>query len=153
MAAGIGDALGGPDLIALARFEFGKAIDPAGRDPVRRRSIEHAWRGIAKRGNQRSAFLCRLVRQAENGEIDRAQNIGLGRGVFALGGRQFRKLDSGHGFETGLDAQARCTGLTVDEDACAHGRSPEIFILTRFLHANRNPLRSKRFGQFHAAAK
>ena len=51
-----GDLLRVPDLLGLIGGEFGKAVDPAGGDPVRRRGVEHLRLG-AEFIDQRHRFL------------------------------------------------------------------------------------------------
>ena len=83
IAAGIGDAAGGGDLLLLACGEFGKAIDPAGGDAMGARCVEKARARLAHRRDERRRFLCRFVRQAEDGEIDLGEERALGLRIFA----------------------------------------------------------------------
>ena len=82
IAAGIGDAARGGDLLLLACGELGKAIGPAGGDAMGARCIEKARARLAHRRDERRRLLCRFVRQAEDGEIDLGEERALGLRIF-----------------------------------------------------------------------
>ena len=95
------------------RLEFGKAIDPAGRRAMGRRGVEHAHSRVFDGGD---GIPRRLVRQAQNREIDLIQSPGAGGEVFAIVLGKRHERDIGARCQTLADFQSGRSGAAIDID-------------------------------------
>ena len=80
IATGVGNAGRLRDLFALARFHFGKAVHPVGRNAVRGRRIHDAHGRILDKGH---GLARGIVGQAEHDGIGAVQCVTAGTGVLA----------------------------------------------------------------------
>ena len=83
-AAGVGDALRRGDRLRLFLVHFGEAIRPAFCHAMRRRRVDDLG-GVV--GDQRDAFLRRIVRQAQDRDIGGIEEFGARRRFLAALGR------------------------------------------------------------------
>jgi len=119
-AAGVGDAGGAADRVALALRQFGKAIGPVRGDAKGGGGVDQPGLqpGRGRRGG--NVFRSR-VGQAEDG------NLSLGKGgqprgiVLAQGGVDADQADVGALFQPLADLQAGRADIAVDEHLARHG--------------------------------
>ncbi len=116
MTARIADLAGFGDRFALPRDKLGKAIGPAGRDPMGRRRVDHTGAVRAHRIDETRRLFRRLVRQAKDDDIDFAVELLLGGRVLARFGRKAHEFQAGDARELLPDLQAGGARLAVDED-------------------------------------
>ena len=116
IAAGIGHAARRAHGLGLAGIHLGKAVHPAGRDPVRRAGVDHLRAVLAQPVDQRHGLLGRVVGQAEHDQVDLAHQAGAGGRVLALLGGDALDLEAGNVGDPAPDLEARGAGLAVDED-------------------------------------
>ena len=118
ITAGIGNLPCGLDLVGLVRRELGKAIGPVGRDAERGGGVEHPRPPRPHAVDQRDRFLCRIVRQTEDDEIDLLHQRPLGGRILALLLRDALHCDVVLQPQPLGDAEASGAGAAIDE----HGR-------------------------------
>ena len=83
------------DGFVLARRQFRETVGPARRDAMGGRGVDDARRLVAHRVDQLRRLLGRLVRQAEDDDVDLPVELLLGGRILARLGRQARELDAG----------------------------------------------------------
>jgi len=120
VAAGIGDLAGALDGVALPRCELRKSVCPAVGHAMRGGGVEQPRPVGAEALDNIGRFAGRVVGQAENGEIDRGQQFGLGAGILAPLGVDRDELDARVRPELLPDLEPGGAGLAVDEDSCGH---------------------------------
>ena len=117
--------MGPGDRLALPGDELGKAIGPAGRDPVRRGGVDHARRIVAHRFDQMRRLLRRLIRQAEDDDINVCIELPLGLGILTRRGGQAGEHNARQAREPFADLQAGGACFAVNED-CRHCRLSKV---------------------------
>src|SRR5690606_9188181 len=121
-AAWIRHALGLCDGLRLAAIHLSESVGPAIRHPMGGRGIDHPRRIVL---DQRYALARGIVGQAPNGDVGGVQELGAGRWVLAPLRRNRNELDVLAPGKPRAYLQPRRAVLTVDEDFCRHGLSPE----------------------------
>ena len=119
IAAGVAHAPRRAHGLGLAGFHLGKAVHPAGRDPVRGAGVDHLRAVRAQLVDQRHGLLGRIVGQAEHDQVDLAHQARAGGGVLALVGGDALHLEARKAGDPAPDLEARGAGLPVDEDGRA----------------------------------
>ncbi|PAV69802.1 hypothetical protein WR25_08766 [Diploscapter pachys] len=120
VAAGVGDAWGLRDPVRLACVEFGEAIGPARRDPMRRRCVDDPRATVA---DERGGFLRSLIGQAEDREIGVVQRLGSRSGVLATRLIERHDGEIATAAQPFADVDAGGADRTVDEDRDGHAAS------------------------------
>ena len=122
IAAGIGDALGGEQGLAVLLAELGEAVGPAVGHAMGGAGVDHAGVGVTEGRHQ---LLHRRVGQAEHGDVGRLGDLDPLGEVLAVGHRQLEQLDVGPVLQPLVDFQPGGAVLAVDEDlglvAAGHG--------------------------------
>ena len=116
IAPGIGNAVRIGD--RAVPDHLGKAVDPAGRDPVRGRGVDHPH--FAAGLDQGDGLACGIVRQAQDREIGRVERLGARGRILAPGLVEHDEIELGAPRQPFGDLEPGGAGGTVDEYAVGH---------------------------------
>ena len=126
VATGVGHTLGLNHGLALARDQFGEAVDPTWGHAVRCGGVDDFGSLASKAVDHGDRFTGVVVVQTQDDQIDLRHDLALGLGVFAAVGRDGHQLDVGHALEAFADLQAGRAGFAVDEYVVHGGRSCQV---------------------------
>jgi hypothetical protein len=121
MAAGIRDALGAPELLALPGGEFGQVERPVGRHAMRGAGVDQARLGV---GHPARGFTRCGVGQAEKRDVRRVEQPRALGFVLAPVGVDAKHFDVVALGKILMDAQPGGAFLAIDEHAVLHRFTP-----------------------------
>ena len=117
IAPGVADLGGSGDAFGLARHHLGKSVGPLRVYPMRGAGVEQLGHVRPEPVGQRHRLARRLVRQAQDDEIDLGHHVAARRDILPLRRREAAQRDLRQRLEPRGDAKAGRAGLAVDEHA------------------------------------